>query len=428
MINELTPEQEKLLETYRDKWLQIGLSCEPADRDTAERVIKKIYAYLEKKEPKIIWCDSPLSANYMINILKNLRLDKLGPTIQDQVEDRVWDQVDDQVWDQVLYQVRDQVYDQVDDQVWDQVMYQVRDQVRGQVRAQVARQVRAQIRDEVKGQAWGEVGRQIRAEVRDEVEEQVGRQIRAEVEGQVWRQVLEQIKFQIGAQVGRQIRAEVEGQVWRQMEFFYTSLYGQYDAYWLSFYDYMHQVLGINYKFKDVMTLDDWIDLSQSCGFWYAFENCVFCCEKPEHIKIEDGRLHCQTGSSIEFRDGFKVYSWRGVRIPPEWIEDKLPDPKEVFNIENMEQRHAACQMIGWDKIIDGLDAKIIDKDPDPTMGVLLECDLPDHGAQRFLKVFDPCGSRTHVIAVPMDMQRARQANAGMWGLTEDEYNPEVQT
>ena len=34
-IEKLTLEQESQLAAYRDKWLKIGLSCEPADRAAA---------------------------------------------------------------------------------------------------------------------------------------------------------------------------------------------------------------------------------------------------------------------------------------------------------------------------------------------------------------------------------------------------------
>ena len=40
-IRELTAAQEQKLEAYRDKWLKIGLSTEPVNKEDAERALKE---------------------------------------------------------------------------------------------------------------------------------------------------------------------------------------------------------------------------------------------------------------------------------------------------------------------------------------------------------------------------------------------------
>ena len=61
IITELTKEQIDLQKVYRDKWIDIGLNTNPADRKKAEECIKLMYNKAKIKEPKIIWCDSPLT-------------------------------------------------------------------------------------------------------------------------------------------------------------------------------------------------------------------------------------------------------------------------------------------------------------------------------------------------------------------------------
>lgn len=65
-INELTPEQEAKIPEYRERFLQIGLSTEPTNKEKAEAAIRRSYEYLHKSDPKMcvpnpefVWADSP---------------------------------------------------------------------------------------------------------------------------------------------------------------------------------------------------------------------------------------------------------------------------------------------------------------------------------------------------------------------------------
>ena len=61
MIEKLTKTQESLLSVYRDKWRNIGLCTEPADRPMAEKGIELTYKVLKKgftiKEVPIIFTE-----------------------------------------------------------------------------------------------------------------------------------------------------------------------------------------------------------------------------------------------------------------------------------------------------------------------------------------------------------------------------------
>jgi len=151
------------------------------------------------------------------------------------------------------------------------------------------------------------------------------------------------------------------------------------------------------------------------------YEDTVVFQDRPELIKFDDqNRLHCENGPAIKYRDGYSIYSWHGVRVPSDWIEkkDKL-SAKTAITWENIEQRRAACEIIGWAKVLKKLQAKVIQEDDDPMIGVLLEVDIPDIGREKFLKVL--CGTgREFAIPVPPDMKTALEANAWTYGLDGD--------
>ncbi len=60
-IDRLTEDQKALMPTWRDEWIKIGLSTEPADRPRFEKAVRECYAYsnLDSKIP-IIWVSSPM--------------------------------------------------------------------------------------------------------------------------------------------------------------------------------------------------------------------------------------------------------------------------------------------------------------------------------------------------------------------------------
>lgn len=86
-IESLTEHQKSLLTEYRDKWMEIGLSCEPANRELAEKWCREAYIIGGKEPPKqIIWADSPLSGVLVHYILKHH-----GASVRASVGDSVGD-------------------------------------------------------------------------------------------------------------------------------------------------------------------------------------------------------------------------------------------------------------------------------------------------------------------------------------------------
>ena len=83
--------------------------------------------------------------------------------------------------------------------------------------------------------------------------------------------------------------------------------------------------------------------------------------------------------------------------------------------------------MVGWETILNKLDAVTINKDRDPEIGELVCVDIPGIGEEKFLRV--NCGTgRQFALPVPPKMKTALEANAWTWGLSPHQYKPEVRT
>lgn len=200
-----------------------------------------------------------------------------------------------------------------------------------------------------------------------------------------------------------------------------TSFWGAQDAYWIAYYKFCNEVVGVEYKEEDKEILNFWSEIAQSCGWWWPYEGACVISDRPRAIRYEmrgeNQVLHHTTLPVVEFRDGYSVYAWNGTIIPPEWIEEKdKVDPQLVLTWENIEQRRCLAEILGWDKVLSRLETRTIDKNSDPMIGELLEVDLPDSPKTRFLKV--QCGTgRTFAIPVEPTFKTALEAQAAMYRL-----------
>ena len=130
MINELTPEQILRFPEFIKKWTDIGLSCEPANRSEVEAGVEETYKIAGLEKPKIVWCESPLSAGLTRAIILNLEKNNEW---KEKIEASVRDSVMASVRDSVMASVRASVWDSVWDGVWDGVETSVRASVMASV-------------------------------------------------------------------------------------------------------------------------------------------------------------------------------------------------------------------------------------------------------------------------------------------------------
>jgi hypothetical protein len=288
----------------------------------------------------------------------------------------------DQVWDKVGAQVVDQV--------WDKVVAQVRAQVMAQVGAQVMAQVGAQVVDQV----WDKVV------------------------AQVMDQVMAQVRDQVGAQGFQAAKDGLNNDG-------ISNLWCSFTAFATFFRD----VCGWG-DIAILQKLEINEQLVKSCGWTWWHKNVLAISDKPVYIKRDDvGRLHCENGASIEYRDGWSLYNWHGVSIPKEWVTGQKPTASEALNWPNLEQRRAACEIVGWANILHELNARVIDQDDDPEIGTLLECILPDAGKELFLRVRCGTGREFALIATNSKAKTALEAQAWMHNLDVKSFiKPEIRT
>ena len=205
---------------------------------------------------------------------------------------------------------------------------------------------------------------------------------------------------------------------------------GQTTASWIAFHTFAAKI-GVKYESELWKFFTAWADLGESCSWWMAYDGLCIISDRPRTLAFDaERRLHSETGPAIAFSDGWGVHAWHGQRIPANWIDDKASlTAKVALTWPNIEQRRAACEILGWNAVLTELKAKTIDKDPEPEIGELVEVTIPDVGKERFLRV--RCGTgRQFALPVPPDMKTALQANAWTYGIDDASkfVKPEIRT
>jgi hypothetical protein len=270
--------------------------------------------------------------------------------------------------------------------------------VRASVWASVGESVRASVGESVRASVWASVGESVRASVWESVWDSVGESVRESVRASVW----ESVRASVG-----------------------ESIYGQHEAGWLSFYSFFKEVAGLD---AETDKLDGLLQLSQSAGWVIPCANICWVSERQNIMARDDqGLLHSVVGPALAYPDGWEIYAVHGVRVRENWItQTNYLTAADVFKERTAEVRRAGCELIGWDRVLSGIDARLIDEDGDEFVGTLYEGQIP--GAERcgFLKV--RCGTgRQFVIPVESGLGSAMAAQAWIQNVRPSEWlKPEV--
>ena len=251
------------------------------------------------------------------------------------------------------------------------------------------------------------------------VDSAVGSAVRSAVGGAVDSAV----RSAVSSAVRSAVRSAVGSAVYSAgRSFFGGSLYNSGYCSWA---DYFSEICAI--------AIDrNFLEITESCGLYWTLDGICFASERPSTINLDnEGRLHSETGMSIRYAGtGWGMYHWHGTQIPAEWIINRTKlTPAIALMQKNIEQRRAACEILGWVNILRALDAKTLDKDRDPQIGELVEVKLPDIGGMaKFLRV--QCGTgREFAIGIPPHINKAIDAQAWIVGLDPKDFSlPEVRT
>ena len=191
--------------------------------------------------------------------------------------------------------------------------------------------------------------------------------IKADMAAEALAEVQKQLGKEVSPEVAEKINKAIEEEV-AKLNFNETAKdikwwYGQHCANWVGYYDYYKNAFEDLIKIQNEKLWDVVVQISDLHWFIPLEDMCIIS-RKPEYIKREDGKLHCENGSSLRYKDGFSLYSLNGVTVP-KWLaelRDTEIDPARIKEITNVEVRREFVRKVGYDRIFHKLQGKVLDK------------------------------------------------------------------
>jgi hypothetical protein len=133
--------------------------------------------------------------------------------------------------------------------------------------------------------------------------------------------------------------------------------------------------------------------LARSAGWAIPHQRICWVSER-HHVLERDqrGRLHCPTGPAVVYPDGWAIYAFNGTRVPAHWIEQRdTLDPAEVLKERNAEVKAAGAAIIGYGRMFDKCNGRVVDDSGSPDIGQLVEMTIPGlPQSGRFLRALCP--------------------------------------
>ncbi|MBX3075279.1 hypothetical protein KF728_23560 [Candidatus Obscuribacterales bacterium] len=390
----------KALREHRNQWLKLAVSCDELNVPSVQDAVKQVYALAGYPPPeRLVWLDSPLAGAVAASIF-NRSYENLFSRLCNQPVNAMYQKL----WRDAANSGTTELWQHLDTQL-KMVPLNVESNIASPIRAQVARQL------------------EIRFSHRSDPHE--SQQVFNE---DTWSYILMRIEQQLNEQdfdvLGRLVfdanfAAGCAQQSW------YCGLGGQDGDHLelLSFAD----VSGV-----DLPATKGILALSREVNWWWVFDKVAIVTYRPQMLVLDsDDRLHNNSGPAVEYNDSWCIYARHGKFIPERVI--RFAHRKNLLEIDreqNIEVRRHLIEVYGVEQYLKDAEAVKIDED---SCGVLYRKDFLLDEPLKMVKVLnsspEPDGTfKYYFLRVPPNVMTAREAVAWTFGMSPEEYHPEIET
>ena len=387
----------EITEAIAKKWIDIGLSTEPADRERAERGVRGCYRAARLSEPeRIIWSPSPIVTAAAGRLASMILAPQNHLSVADGIKEA--------------------------------------ETVRAAIRSEAACEDIAEIVSQaVKplSAARPDSRRPIRP-VRNEIR-MIGSDIKvnsflpvevARMGDAVERAVDTLVSDVIDRSVNRQLQGAANlcsHHITKcGLSIDWGLIFG--GNLWASDRAYLEAMRSLGCDLRGKSAEEYWCDVSESAGWWWPHSNFCIITDRPSVIRRNDrGQPHNEHGPAITWRDGWSIYAWRGVSVPADVIV--APEKLTVDRIRtepDTEIRRVMRERYGEGRYLADTKAVVIDVDHERARkGAAPRCLLRDHEDRQFLVGCDGSTDRVYYMEVETNIKTCAQAHESLCGFDE---------
>ncbi|WP_327009451.1 hypothetical protein OHA72_20735 [Dactylosporangium sp. NBC_01737] len=421
------------------KWLAAGLSTAPADRDAAADAVRLAYRAAGLPEPAhVVWFASPAAGARAAALLtgrRDLPGSAAGPgTVHDPAPARPRPMTTAARRAAraglTLPTARLGVSTGVVPASADAI---VAEELRAQGCPPVPGTAGVSVRAAVRTTPWAAA----RAEVHDSLGPDGWARLWAACGADVWRMVNDRVATPLRTHLRNELPTHVRAVL-------LDAVGGQHDAGWLAAFDAAASRADHSQGSRGVrgeapaavlgaaQRLAGLAGVARSAGWWWPYANVAVLTDRPDQLHRDNvGRLHAAETPALRYSDGFALHAWRGMPIPSDLV-DRLAHltHAQIAAERNAELRRVMLEHFGYERYLREAGARRLGAD---ACGVLWQLSFNDDEPLTMVEVInstpEPDGtSRVYWLRVPPTTRTARAGVAWTFGLTEEEYQPLVQT
>jgi len=236
MIEKLTPEQEALIPEFREKYFGFATSTEPADRPKAEAAARRLAEIAGVTIEKVLWVNSPQEGK--------TGYDESWDSLRVSLQDSLRVSLRYSLWDSLRYSLQDSLQDSLLVGLWDNLWDSLQDSLRDSLWDSLWDSLRYSLQDS------------LRYSLQDGLQDSLWSSLRDSLRDSLWDSLWDSLRY----------------------------------SGWIAFYVFVRNQL-VSYAPEADEKLRLYEQLLESCFAFWIVPGTIILCERPEAVKVEDGKL-----------------------------------------------------------------------------------------------------------------------------------------